>query len=64
VNQSGVPLHEAVAMASANPARALGLNAKGRLEAGADADLVVLSPGLEVLQTFVAGERVFQGERL
>ena len=41
------------------PARALGLDAKGRLEAGADADFVVLSPELEVLQTFVAGERSF-----
>jgi N-acetylglucosamine-6-phosphate deacetylase len=59
VNQVGIPLHEAVAMASANPARALALNTKGRVEAGADADLVVLSPKLEVLQTFVAGERVF-----
>jgi N-acetylglucosamine-6-phosphate deacetylase len=56
VNQVGVPLHEAVAMASSNPARALGLNTKGRLDVGTDADLVVLSPGLEVLQTFVAGE--------
>ena len=61
VNQVGLPLHEAVAMASANPARALGLNTKGRLETGADADLVVLSPELEVLETLVAGERVFQG---
>ncbi len=60
VNQVGVPLHEAVAMASANPARALGLNTKGKLEAGADADFVVLSPELEVLQTFVAGEEVFR----
>ena len=35
---AGVPLHEAVAMASTNPARALGLTSKGKLEAGADAD--------------------------
>jgi N-acetylglucosamine-6-phosphate deacetylase len=59
VNQVGIPLHEAVAMASANPARAIGLNTKGRLEAGADADFVVLSPELEVLQTYVDGERIF-----
>ena len=59
VNQVGIPLHEAVAMASANPARALGAQSKGKLEVGADADLVVFSPKLEVLQTFVAGERVF-----
>jgi N-acetylglucosamine-6-phosphate deacetylase len=59
VNEVGIPLVEAVAMASANPARALGLTAKGKLEAGADADLVVFSPQLEVVQTFVGGERVF-----
>ena len=59
VNEVGISLHEAVAMASANPARALGLTAKGKLEAGVDADLVVLTPRFEVVQTFVAGERIF-----
>ncbi len=51
VNEVNVPLHEAVRMASTNPARALGLTTKGRLEVGADAELVVLSPGLEVVKT-------------
>lgn len=60
VKEVGVPLHEAVAMASANPARALGFSAKGKLQMGADADFVVLSPELDVRQTFVAGERLFQ----
>ncbi len=59
VNQAGVPLHEAVAMASANPARTLGLPAKGNLDVGADADLVVFSPTFEVQQTFVGGKRIF-----
>lgn len=58
IRDVGVPLHEAVAMASANPARAMGLNAKGRIEVGADADFAVLSPDLEVVQTFVAGKRI------
>jgi N-acetylglucosamine-6-phosphate deacetylase len=56
VKQVGVPLDEAVAMATANPARALGLQTKGKLAPGADADFVVLSQRLDVLQTFVAGE--------
>jgi N-acetylglucosamine-6-phosphate deacetylase len=64
VNEVGVPIHEAVAMASANPARALGLKTKGRLEAGADADFLVLSPELEVVQTFVAGEEVLHRQQL
>jgi N-acetylglucosamine-6-phosphate deacetylase len=59
VDQVGVPLQEAVAMASSNPARALGFATKGKLEAGADADFVILSPGLEVQETFLAGERIF-----
>jgi N-acetylglucosamine-6-phosphate deacetylase len=64
VNQVGVPLYEAVAMASANPAGAIGLNTKGRLKTGADADLVILSRDLEVRRTLIAGERVFKNEKL
>ena len=62
MNQVGVPLHEAVAMASANPARALGLHTKGKLEAGADADFVILSPSLEVVQTFLGGDEIFSSK--
>ena len=64
VNQVGVPVHEAVAMATANPARSLGLTTKGRLKPGADADLVILSRDLEVRRTMIAGERVFKSEKL
>jgi N-acetylglucosamine-6-phosphate deacetylase len=60
VNEVKIPLHEAVAMASTNPARALGTKTKGRLEAGLDADFVVISPNLEVQQAFVAGEEVYR----
>jgi N-acetylglucosamine-6-phosphate deacetylase len=55
VRTVGVPLHEAIAMASANPARTLRHKNKGRMEAGADADFVVLTPGLEVVQTYLGG---------
>jgi N-acetylglucosamine-6-phosphate deacetylase len=54
-----VPLHEAVVMATENPARAIGLERKGSLQVGADADLVVLSPELEVVRTFNGGEEIF-----
>ena len=59
VMKVNLPLHEAVIMATENPARAVGLETKGRLEIGADADLVVLSPELEVLRTLSGGEEVF-----
>ena len=59
VMKVNVPLHEAVMMATENPARAVGFQAKGCLKVDADADLVVLSPELEVLRTFSGGQEVF-----
>ena len=58
VRHVGVPLPEAVAMASSNPARQIGLARKGEIAAGNDADLIVFSPEFEVQRTFVAGERI------
>jgi N-acetylglucosamine-6-phosphate deacetylase len=58
IMKAEVPLHEAVSMATENPARAIGLETKGRLEVGADADLVVLSPELEVMRTLEGGEEI------
>ena len=54
-----VPLNEAIVMATENPARAIGLETKGRLIVGADADLVVLSPQLDVLRTYRCGEQIW-----
>jgi N-acetylglucosamine-6-phosphate deacetylase len=58
VMKVNIPLHEAVVMATDNPARGIGLETKGRLEVGAHADLVVLSPDLEVVQTIAGGEKI------
>jgi len=55
----GVPLHEAVKMASLVPARILGVDDKlGSLEAGKQADIVLLDEELNVQKTMVAGEWV------
>jgi N-acetylglucosamine-6-phosphate deacetylase len=59
VREVNVPLNEAIAMATRNPARAIGLETKGRLSVGADADLIVLSPQIEAVQTFTAGREVW-----
>ena len=59
VMEVNVPLHEAVMMATENPARAVRFEAKGCLKVDADADLVVLSPELEVLRTFSGGQEIF-----
>ncbi|MDB4894292.1 MAG: N-acetylglucosamine-6-phosphate deacetylase [Firmicutes bacterium] len=59
----GVPLPAAVAMASRNPARRHGLEArKGALAVGMDADLVLLDQDLRVQATVVAGQAVFGAE--
>ena len=61
VRLAGVPLAEAVRMATLNPARALGLDhERGRLAPGLRADLVLLTRDLEVAATYIAGEAVFQ----
>jgi N-acetylglucosamine-6-phosphate deacetylase len=58
VRDVGIPLSEAVAMASRNPARQIGLARKGEIAIGNDADLVVFSPKFAVKQTFIAGEQI------
>jgi N-acetylglucosamine-6-phosphate deacetylase len=52
----GVPLHAALAMVTANPARQIGLSTrKGMLAAGAEADLVLLDHNLEVSGVMTRG---------
>ena len=52
----GVPLPAALGMVTANPARQIGLSKrKGMLAAGADADLVLLDPNLEVSGVMTRG---------
>jgi len=52
---------EAVAMATINPARFLKIaDRKGSLEAGKDADCVVLDEGFNVVETVIGGVRLTQ----
>jgi N-acetylglucosamine-6-phosphate deacetylase len=52
----GVPLPHALAMASTAPADVIGAAHKGRLEPGADADLVVLDEQLRPTATYLRGQ--------
>lgn len=54
------PLPEIIKMASLNPAKLLGLNSKGTLEAGFDADIICFDDNLKVKMTFVGGEIVYK----
>jgi N-acetylglucosamine-6-phosphate deacetylase len=54
---SGVPPHVALSLATSAPARLLGLGKrKGVLKPGADADVVLFEKGLNVRMAFVGGE--------
>lgn len=55
---AGVETSDALQAATANPARLLGLKDRGRIAVGMRADLVALSPSLEIEQVWVAGTAV------
>jgi N-acetylglucosamine-6-phosphate deacetylase len=63
VEYSLCSLPEAIGMATLNPARTLGIDArKGSIGAGKDADLVVMDGKLGVVMTMVGGVVVFKAE--
>lgn len=53
----GVPLEDAIAMASINPARFLGLDDLGAIAEGQRANLVALDDALKVSETWIDGAR-------
>jgi N-acetylglucosamine-6-phosphate deacetylase len=56
---AGVPLSEAVRMATLTPARILGIeNEVGSIEVGKRADLVILDHDLRVKGVHIGGERI------
>jgi N-acetylglucosamine-6-phosphate deacetylase len=58
-----MPLEEALRMASAYPAQAIGASAKGKLLPGFDADFVMLTPGLQMHSTWISGEKIYDATR-
>ncbi|WP_123039279.1 N-acetylglucosamine-6-phosphate deacetylase [Cohnella candidum] len=62
VREVGVPIPAASKMASANPARQLGLDGEiGTLAADKRADVLLLDEGLELRGVWVGGERILEG---
>ena len=63
IQATGLPLEEAWPMSSLNAARAIGVSAsKGSLEAGKDADLILIDNNFEVQLTMIAGQVVWEAE--
>lgn len=61
VTLCGVPLPDAVKMASETPARVIGAGErKGRLQSGYDADFLLLDSSLHVTATYRGGQLVYQ----
>jgi N-acetylglucosamine-6-phosphate deacetylase len=54
----GLPLGDALQLASTTPATALGLTDRGHLRPGARADFVCLTPGIHATSTWISGVRV------
>ena len=52
----GIPFADAVRMATRTPADMIGADKKGRIEVGADADLILLDKDCEIAKVMIAGE--------
>ncbi len=59
----GIPFETALACITRNPANALGLPNKGRIEAGCDADLVLLNPEDFAIERVWSRGKVVQGDK-
>ena len=59
IQWTGLRLDDALLGLTANPAAALSLEGRGRIEAGAFADMTLLDKNLEVERTYVSGRLVF-----
>lgn len=55
-----IPLETALRVLTANPARILKLQTKGRIAAGLDADLLLLNADLKIHSVFAMGKRVVE----
>ena len=55
-DNTNVPLNEVVNAASLNPAKAIGLDSKGSLEEGKDADIIITDMNFGIKKTIIGGE--------
>ena len=55
VKEAGIDLVDAVKMMTETPAEIMGLEEKGRLKAGADADIVAFDENVNIFKVFVGG---------
>jgi N-acetylglucosamine-6-phosphate deacetylase len=64
VAHTGIPLKDAIMMASSNPAKALKIsNRKGEIKVGLDADIAVIDKYINVSMTIVGGEIFYKNNK-
>lgn len=64
IEYTGCSIEKALEAATLHPAQVLGIQGtKGTLSYGSDADLVLLNDNLEVMQTYIGGELVYDAKR-
>lgn len=61
VNLAEVSLVDTIKMASTTPAKILGLNRKGKIEKGYDADIVFFDENITISKTIIGGKVVYSG---
>ena len=62
MTEAGISLTDAVYMATASPARILGLRDRGTLAPGKRADFTLFGEGIRVKRVIVGGEEIPAGE--
>lgn len=61
IQQAGVPIQDALRMASETPARIMKIiDRKGTLEKGKDADIIIVNENIDVQYTIVGGKVIYQ----
>jgi N-acetylglucosamine-6-phosphate deacetylase len=58
IEQAGVSIGDAAVMSATNPAKLVGASDRGRIDVGARADLIVLSPALELKSVHIGGREI------
>lgn len=56
---AGIPLYEAITMLTATPAHIAGMKHKGRLASNMDADILLVSDKLDIINVIKSGRRVY-----
>lgn len=64
IKKGGIAIEEAFKLITVNPARNLGLDHKGKIEVGCDADLCVFNQNLELTNVFARGQHMMKNKQI